>query len=147
MKKKMIAVICSIVAAMSLTIPASAANTTNKPYGYTSYAAQLYHETTHYEKTNTSKVYVKPSASPSGKTNVRTCCYVNGASANKTQAGTVTLSDGVAYGITNYVYEQGDKDSNGWVSMWLSVKATSGSGSVTGVWSPDWSGITPVTIV
>ena len=129
------------------TSPVLAANTTDKPYSYTSITATNYHETTHYEKTNTSKVYVKPSKSPSDKTNVRTYCKQGGKAKNKTVAGTVTLSNNKAYGITNNVYEQGDRTAENWVMMWLMVKATSGTGTVSGVWSPDWSGTTSVTIV
>ncbi len=147
MKKRFLAAICSLITAMSMTVPASAANTTDREYGYVSVTATNYHETGHYEKTNTSKVYVKPSQSPSGKTFVQTWCKRNGSSVNETSAGTVTLSNNQAYGITNYVYEYGDKMSNGYVSMWLKVKATSGHGWVKGDWSPDWSGVTPVIVV
>lgn len=147
-KKRVTTFVCALATAMSLAAPVSAANTTDKEYGYTSITASNYHETTPYEKTNDSKVYVKPSKSPSGKTNVQTWCKVKGVKKNKTVAGTVTLSSNKAYAITNYVWEHGDKDSdNYWVDMWLKVKATSGAGSVKGVWSPDWSGTTSATIV
>lgn len=146
-KKRLTAILCTLATTCLATTPVLAANTTDKPYSYTSITAQNYHETTHYEKTNDSKVYVKPSKSPSGKTNVRTYCRVNGNSTNKTVAGTVTLSNNKAYGITNYVYEYGDRTSDNWVNMWLMVKATSGAGQVSGDWSPDWSGTTSVTIV
>ena len=146
-KKKLTAFLCALATACLATTPVLAANTTDKPYSYTSITATTYHETTHYEKTNDSKVYVKPSKSPSGKTHVRTYCNVGGVSTNKTVAGTVTLSNNKAYGITNYVYEHGDRTDQNWVMMWLMVKATSGAGQVSGNWSPDWSGTTSVTIV
>lgn len=146
-KKRLTVLICALATATFTTTPVLAANTTDKPYGYTSITASNYHETSHYEKTNESKVYVKPSKSPSGKTNVRTYCKQGGITKNKTVADTVTLSNNKAYGITNNVYEHGDKTSEQWVMMWLNVKATSGSGKVSGVWSPDWSGTTSVTIV
>lgn len=147
-KKRLTALLCSLATITSFaTTQVFAANTTDKPYGYTSITASTYHETSHYEKTNTSKVYVKPSQSPSGKTNVRTYCKQGGVARNKTVAGTVTLSNNKAYGITNNVYEHGDRTSENWVMMWLNVKATSGAGKVAGVWSPDWSGTTSVTIV
>lgn len=146
-KKRLTAFLCALATACLATTPVLAANTTDKPYSYTSITATTYHETTHYEKTNSSKVYVKPSKSPSGKTNVRTYCKVGGSSMNKTVAGTVTLSNNKAYGITNNVFEHGDRTDENWVMMWLMVKATSGAGTVAGDWSPDWSGTTPVTIV
>lgn len=146
-KKRLTAFLCALATTCLATSPVLAANTTDKPYSYTSITATNYHETTHYEKTNTSKVYVKPSKSPSGKTNVRTYCKQGGKAKNKTVAGTVTLSNNKAYGITNNVYEQGDRTAENWVMMWLMVKATSGTGTVSGVWSPDWSGTTSVTIV
>lgn len=136
-----------LAAALALNVtPVLAANTTDKPYRYTSVGGLNWHDTTHYEKTNTSKVYVKPDTSPSKRTNVQTYCYVSGKATNKTASGTVTLRNGHAYGITNTVYEKGDR-SNGHVEMWLKMRATSGTGLVSGNWSPDWTGKGDVAIV
>lgn len=138
--KKILKFGCVLMAALSINVASvSAANTTDKPYEYTAGNNQFWHETTHYEKTDPSKVYVKPSKSPSGKTSVQTYCYDHGNKTNKTQAGTVTLTSGKAYAITNYVFEQGDKTGN-YVYMWLRVKPTDKIGVTNGVWSPDWTG-------
>lgn len=146
-RKKLVALVCALTAVLSINAaPVSAANTEDMKYEYTVGNNALWHSTNARNKTNTSKVYVKPAKSPSKKTKVQTYCYAGGTKVNKTKKGTVTLSNGQAYGITNYVYEQGDKKS-GKVSMWLRVKPTSGVGVTNGVWSPDWSGKTSVKIV
>lgn len=146
--KKVVSLVCAVATVLSLNVVSvSAANIQDRDYKYTFGNTVLWHDTNHYNKTNTSKVYVKPATSPKGKTSVQTYCYVNGSKTNKTVNGTVVLADNTAYGITNYVYEHGDRTSTGQVEMWLKLKPTSGLGSTTGVWSPDWSGSGNVTIV
>lgn len=136
----------AIMSALAVTTaPVSAANTTDKGYSYYCVNAS-WHTTRSYEKTNTSKVYVKPSKSPSRRTDVQTYCNVGGRPTNKTSVGTATLRNGRAYAITNGVYERGDRVS-GYVMTWLRMRGTSRTGTVSGVWSPDWSGRGDVTIV
>jgi len=136
----------AIMSALAVTTaPVFAANVTDKGYSYYCQNGN-WHTTRSYEKTNTSKVYVKPSKSPSRRTDVQTYCNVGGRPTNKTTAGTVTLKNGQAYAITNGVYERGDKVS-GHVMTWLRMRGTSGKGTVSGVWSPDWTGRGNVIIV
>lgn len=141
--KRIFAFICVLVIAISmLVIPASAANTEDKPY-YNSYiAAGTWHTTYGYYKENASKVYVKPSQSPTTYTRVQTWCYdaSSGNASNKTANGTVSLPLGYACVITNYVYENGVKTTDG-VFTWLKMTPSSGTGTLSGNWSPDWSGI------
>ena len=90
-----------------------------------------------------------PSESPSLRTKVKTMCDVGGIITNKTKnsRGYVVLADDVKYAITNFVYEDGDYTTGYGVFMWLGMTPTYGSGTLGGVWSPDWTGNGTVTIV
>lgn len=146
--KKILTMFCVFATALAINVvPASAANTKDKTYGYDAITGVNWQTTDQNTKENTSKVYVKPKQSPTGYTMVQTWCKQGGANKNQTAAGTVTLTSGKAYGITNYVYEKGDKSGSS-VIMWLKYKPSKlCNGAVSGVWSPDWSGKTSVTIV
>lgn len=97
-------------------------------------------------KTTTSKVYVAPAASPSDVTLVQTYCYINGSITGKNVNGVASLTSGTKYGITNRIYEDGDKTGS-YVYMWLGVSPYNKSGTINGVWSPDWTGTGTVVIV
>ncbi len=145
--KKVIATMCAVATIVSMNAgPVAAANVKDVTYKYTIGQNFAWHSTDENSKENNSKVYVKPEKSPSGKTYVQTYCRVGGESVNETKAGKVTLSNNVAYAITNYVYERGDKTGSA-VKMWLKLKPTSGIGTASGVWSPDWTGKTKAKIV
>ena len=148
--KKVIATMCAVATIISMNAgPVAAANVKDVEYKYTVGQNLLWHSTDKNNKQNNSKVYVKPSKSPSGKTYVQTWCNVGGVGVNQTKAGQVTLSNNTAYAITNYVYERGDQKSktDKDVNMWLKLKPTSGVGTASGVWSPDWTGKKKAKIV
>lgn len=149
MKKKLVAMFLVLVVTVCLLPTAAFAD-------YNPYLDEVYYKenqpagqmggTGGRNKTTTSKVYVVPSSSPSGVTLVQTVCYVGGSPTYKNVNGTVSLYSGTKYGITNRVYEDGDK-SGTYVYMWLGVAPSNVSGSVSGVWSPDWTGSGNVSIV
>lgn len=128
--------------ASAMCVSASAANTTDKEY-YNSYiSAGTWHTTNAYYKENSSKVYVYPKTSPTYYTRVQTWCYdkTTGNASNKTGASTVYLPKNTKCVITNYVYENGQYTTGYGVLMWLKMTPNSGTGSLYGYWSPDWSG-------
>lgn len=133
-------VIATVMALSFVTLPASAANIKDEDYSIYSTSGTYAGGGGRY-KENNSKVYVYAISAPgTARTNMRTYCYVSGVSTNKTNAGTVTLESGYKYAITNWVYEHGDYTTGYGVRMWLAASPTSGSGTMTGKWSPDWSG-------
>lgn len=130
-----------------MSATAFAGNVTDTDYYKENAKAGTWTSTSGRYKEDASKVYVHPESSPSGKTKVQTDCYVGGFASNETKNGSVVLQDGAKYGITNYVYENGDHNKVYGVLMWLALTPDSGSGVLSGVWSPDWTGSGSVTIV
>ncbi len=101
-------------------------------------------------KTTTSKVYVVPYSAPNHKTMLKTFCYVNGVITDKTVNPNLVITDTnpeTKYAVTNLVYEHGDHSNVGGVYMWLGVAPKLGNGSLSGRWSPDWTGYGNVIIV
>ena len=148
--RRLSALLMVCVLMVSTAISASAANVTDTSYYKTNVSSGTWRATSARYKENNSKVYVYPSSSPSGKTKVKTVCYVGGVSTNKTKNsnGYVVLNSGSKYAITNYVYEDGDYTTGYGVKAWLNFTPTSGTGTLSGVWSPDWTGSgTGITIV
>ena len=144
-----LAMACMLFASMTV-ISASAANTTDVDYYKSNMTAGSWGTIASNYKENTSKVYVYPSLSPDGRTMVQTLCFVGGLPANKTGSsnGYVVLLDNSKYAISNWVYEDGDYATGYGVRMWLRLTPYAGSGTLKGVWSPDWTGTgTGVTIV
>lgn len=142
MKRSFAIILALIIAVSMMAIPASAANTVDKEY-YNSYiAAGTWHTTNAYYKENTSKVYVYPQSSPTYYTCLQTWCYdgTTGAYSNKTANTTVYLPVDTKCVVSNYVYENGLYTSGCGVLMWLRMTPYSGTGSLYGYWSPDWSG-------
>ena len=133
----------------SMAISASAANTTDTRYYKADVTADTWISSLSRYKEDSSKVYVYPSKSPGGKTRVKTYCRVGGVGTNKTyRTAGVLLSNNSRYVITNYVYEDGDYTTGKGVAMWLRMTPYSGTGTLEGVWSPDWTGYgTGITIV
>lgn len=148
MIKKVISFVMCCALILSMSDTAFAANTTDTSYYKNSVPAGTWRDTPEREKENNSKVYIKPLQAPNSKTKVRTYCYVSGNGSNQTTANYVVVEDNIKYAITNYVYEHGDHSgSNNTVKMWLSLTPKSGTGTLSGNWSPDWSGSGYVTIV
>lgn len=132
--------VCMLMA--STVVFAFAANVQDTEYYEKNVAAGSYRPTESRYKTNTSKVYVYPSYSPSSRTMVKTMCYDAGVVANKTNTpiGYAVLTSGTKYAISNFVYEQGDYTTGYGVNMWLRISPTASKGTLRGVWSPDWTG-------
>lgn len=147
--KKLVTIACAFVMTLSIcAVPAFAANVQDTSYYFTNSTTESWRVTNHRYKQDASKVYVYAYSSPSGKTLTHTDCYVGGSVANETAAGNVYLRDNHKYAITNFVYERGDYTTNRGVEMFLDMKPNSGSGTLSGVWSPDWTGTgSKVTIV
>lgn len=149
MKKRFFAILLALALAICV-FPASAFADYNpyldEVYYKDNLAAGVWGGTGARYKTNTSKVYVYPDYSPSDITLVQTTCYVGGYSTFKNVYGNASLSSHNKYAITNRVYEDGDKTGS-YVNMWLSVAPAFQSGTVHGVWSPDWTGNGNVAIV
>lgn len=148
--KQIISLLLTLCLFCSIAVSAFAANVTDEVYYKDYVAVGDWGGSGGRYKENNSKVYVYPSSSPAGATKVTTCCYVATVATNKTNAaaGYVTLQDGQKYAITNWVYEHGDKTTGYGVNMWLGLSPVSRSGSLRGVWSPDWTGTgSGITIV
>ena len=147
--KRIIAFLCAMVAVFSLCAVPAFASTADSDYSkYMSYTGSWY-SVDERDKDTSSKVYVHPTNAPNAVTNVQTWGYSRengnisemGTATNFTDATTVFLTSGEYYAVTNYVYESGYRDGSA-APMWLRVKPNLGSGTVAGVWSPDWSGRT-----
>lgn len=142
--------ICAMVASMGISaLAAQDANVKDTDYYIQNATTGTWKTTNGRYKTNNSKVYVYPSESPSGYTYVATMCYVDGFPTNATVAekGYVRLRNGYKYAITNLIYEDGDPTQNMGVQAWLCLQPTAGTGTLRGVWSPDWTGKGDVTII
>ncbi len=125
----------------SMAISASAANTTDTRYYKEGVTAGTWISSLSRYKEDSSKVYVYPSQSPGGKTWLKVYCRVGGVGTNKTaKYEQVLLTSGSKYAITNYIYEDGDYTTGKGVAMWLKMTPYSGTGTLEGVWSPDWTG-------
>jgi hypothetical protein len=149
--KKILTIASILTLLLSICIvPAFAANITDVDYYATGTTAGTWVSSNTYRyKEDNSKVYVFPSATPGTATKVRTQVYVGGVATNKTanSNGYVVLQN-AKYAITNYCYEDGDYTTGYGVRTWLNLTPNSGSGTISGVWSADWSGTgTGVTIV
>lgn len=153
MESKIIKRISTLLLACALmattVVSAFAANIRDEDYTRYNVPANTWVNSPARYKENDSKVYVAPSESPSLRTKVKTMCDVGGIITNKTKnsRGYVVLADDVKYAITNFVYEDGDYTTGYGVFMWLGMTPTYGSGTLGGVWSPDWTGNGTVTIV
>ena len=132
--------VCMLMA--STVVSAFAANVQDTDYYEKNVTAGSERPTESRYKTNTSKVYVYPSYSPSSRTMVKTMCKDAGVITNKTNTsfGYAVLTSGTKYAISNFVYEQGDYTTGSGVNMWLRISPTAGKGTLRGVWSPDWTG-------
>ncbi len=142
--------ICVMVASMSFSaLAVQDANVTDTEYYIENAEYGTWVTTSGRYKENDSSVYVYPSESPSGYTYVKTLCYVEGFPTNATTAENsyVRLHDGVKYAIENTIYDVGDPTQNVGVLAWLGLQPTSGSGTLSGLWSPDWTGKGDVTLV
>lgn len=146
----MCAILLSLVA-----FPASAANTTDVAYYKSSISSGTWISTTGNYKENASYVYVLPNSAPNGYSRIKTFCNVSSIGTNKTgnpskgsaSSSYVSLKSGRAYAVTQMVYEHGDYTSGYGVRMWLSMTPDSGSGSMSGVWSPDYTSQSGTTYV
>ena len=124
--------VCMLMA--STVVSAFAANVQDTDYYEKNVTAGSERPTESRYKTNTSKVYVYPSYSPSTRTMVKTMCKDAGVITNKTNTsfGYAVLTSGTKYAISNFVYEQGDYTTGSGVNMWLRISPTAGKGTLPG---------------
>ncbi len=137
--------ICVMVASLSFSAFAvTDANVKDESYYMSYVSANSWAATGGRYKTNNSRVYVAPEKSPTGYTEAQTRCYVGGVTTNSTtaKAGYALLKDGKKYAISNTVFQSGDYTTNKGVWTWLRLTPNSGAGTLSGVWSPDWTGNT-----
>lgn len=91
-----------------------------------------------------------PSSAPNSRTQLQALCYVNDKIENKAVNKNIVLINTdpeTKYGVTNRIVEDGDYTETFGVKMWLGVAPLLGSGSLSGRWSPDWTGNGTVQIV
>ncbi len=149
--KKLATIFWAVVMMLLLCVTAFAENSYSDTYYYKENLSEgEWGGTGARYKTTTSKVYVVPTSAPNSRTRLQTLCYVNGAITNKAVNKDIVLintNPETKYGVTNRVVEDGDYTNTLGVSMWLGVAPLLGSGSLSGRWSPDWTGQGNVQIV
>ena len=124
---------------MGNAIPAYAANVTDTTYEVNvSSSSGLFTQVSPRDKHNNSKVYVNISESPYTYVHVRVYGNRNGVIYhNETVGTTATVKKGVASSITNNCYEH-KADGESTVLAKVGFRSASSlTGKVKGVWSPD----------